>query len=94
MSLLPWDDIFADQLATDIIVEQRQYGLQEFVPHARWQLGGRPYAALVVAEDSYDGLAWVDESGNPQAIEIIMIDDKVLDATGLTFTALKKRRYE
>ena len=23
MSLLPWDDIFADQLATDIIVEQR-----------------------------------------------------------------------
>ena len=27
MSLLPWDDIFADQLATDIIVEQQQHDL-------------------------------------------------------------------
>ncbi len=28
MSLLPWDDIFADQLATDIIVEQRHSNTQ------------------------------------------------------------------
>ena len=30
MSLLPWDDIFAEQLATDIIVEQRHYAYSEF----------------------------------------------------------------
>jgi hypothetical protein len=36
------------------------YGFDEWVPHVRWRLGGRPYAAIVAAGDSFDGLAWLD----------------------------------
>lgn len=36
-------------------------GFDEFVPHARWRLGGRPYAAVVFSESGFDGLAQVED---------------------------------
>lgn len=34
------------------------YGFSEFVPHIRWRLGKKPYAALVFAQNSFDALIW------------------------------------
>ena len=42
-------------------------GFDDWVPHVRWRLRGRPYAALVVAGRSWDALAWV---GGPQPVVV------------------------
>ena len=34
----------------------------------RWRLGGRPYAALVLAGDAWDALAWTDKGGAPVTV--------------------------
>ena len=36
-------------------------GFEEFVPHVRWRLAGRPYAAIVFHMSSVDGLVWLDD---------------------------------
>jgi hypothetical protein len=33
-------------------------GLTDWVPHVRWRLAGRPYAAIVVAPGSFDGIVF------------------------------------
>lgn len=43
-------------------------GMAEFVPHVWWRLKGRPYAAVVIAPDGVEGLAW---TANPQTSERI-----------------------
>lgn len=45
-------------------------GLREFVPHVRWRLKGKPYAAIVVAPESFDALFWSDRKPEPLAINI------------------------
>jgi len=37
------------------------WGFQEWVPHIRWRLKGRAYAAIVVADGSFDGFVWLGE---------------------------------
>lgn len=59
-------------------------GLEEFVPHVRWRLKGRPYMAVVVAPTSFDALAWVSGSKNPEAVEGILVDGHLHRPTGLT----------
>jgi hypothetical protein len=39
-------------------------GLHEWVPHVRWRLHGRPYAATVFAPTTVDGLAWNGARGD------------------------------
>src|SRR5712692_5849466 len=34
-------------------------GFEEFVPHVRWRLNGRPYLAIVMASGGFDALVWV-----------------------------------
>jgi hypothetical protein len=46
----------------------------EWVPHVRWRLGGRPYAALVAAGDDIDGLAWIAEA--PEPVDAVLIDGR------------------
>jgi hypothetical protein len=47
-------------------------GFEEFVPHVRWRLKGRPYAAVVVADTSFDALAWVDpDITDPVAVDAV-----------------------
>lgn len=59
-------------------------GFREFVPHLLWRLGGRPYGAIVVAEDSFDSLAWFDtvEATVPMAIRLD--GNAVMEPTGET----------
>lgn len=60
-------------------------GLEEFVPHVRWRLRGRPYAALVFAQSGFDGLAWTDGASTlPQQLVAIETENARLAATGLT----------
>jgi hypothetical protein len=40
--------------------------LDEWVPHLRWRLRGRPYAAIVTSTVDFDALAWID---NPRKAE-------------------------
>ncbi len=60
-------------------------GLDEFVLHVRWRLRGRPYAALVFAQNGFDGLAWTDgATASPQQVAAIETENGRLAATGLT----------
>jgi hypothetical protein len=65
---------------------------EEWVPHVRWRLAGRPYAALVFAGEEIDGLAWLDSS-QPEAIEAIVVDGREpIETTGQSAVFLRSRR--
>jgi hypothetical protein len=69
-------------------------GLEEFVPHVRWRLRGRPYAALVFAASGFDGLAWADGgAGNPEQVTAIETETGQIAATGLTL-AYQMRQHD
>lgn len=59
-------------------------GFREFVPHVRWRLKRRPYAAVVVAQRSFDALAWVEDSTSPGSLAAIFADGQRLVPTGNT----------
>lgn len=64
-------------------------GFQEFVPHVRWRLAGRPYAAIVWHETSFDGLLWIDRP--PVQVEGIQVHPgPLLQASRLTLTRLRE----
>ena len=70
------------------------WGFEEWVPHVRWRLRSRPYAALVTAGDSFDALAWLDGSDAPTQIERLEIDHSVCQATARTLPRLAElKRY-
>lgn len=56
------------------------FGFQDWVPHVRWRLRGRPYAAIVTAGESFDALAWLD-GGEPVQVDQIITDDVSFEAT-------------
>ncbi len=64
-------------------------GLEEFVPYVMWRLKGRPYAAVVMARGSFDGLVWIDNPGTPHLIGGIRVGERLLQPSGLT---LRNRR--
>ena len=64
-------------------------GFEEFVPHVRWRLAGRPYAAVVLHESSLDGLVWVDQTPLPIS-RIEPRGQKPRPTTGLSIKALEK----
>ena len=57
-------------------------GFDEWIPHMRWRLRGRPYAALVFAPDDFDGLVWNRDTGPDRLQELVVIDGPVLRPTG------------
>jgi hypothetical protein len=61
-------------------------GLDEWVPHVRWRLAGRPYVALVVADSSFDALAWTGTSRSPEPVAAVSVGSVLLEPTGLTLT--------
>ncbi len=66
------------------------WGFEEWVPHFRWRLGGRPYAALVFAPDSFDALVWIGE-GSAETVEAVEIGaGSSLAPTGQTHSALTR----
>lgn len=62
-------------------------GFQEWVPHVRWRLKGKPYGALVVTRSGFDGLAWIEET--PVVLDIVT-DGATHHATALSM----KEPYE
>ena len=70
----PWPASFS---ASDMI------GFEEFVPHIMWRLR-RPYGAVVVAGDTFDGLIWTPGSVSPTRVSEMRVDDQRLAATALT----------
>jgi hypothetical protein len=67
-------------------------GLEEFVPHMWWRLQ-RPYAALVLAPDGFDGLAWVHGPEAPVGIDGVRIDGgrDLKPTTGITARTLWRK---
>lgn len=49
-------------------------GFREWVPHIFWRLQERPYAALVVAGETFDGLAWIDDAEKPERLGAVVTD--------------------
>jgi hypothetical protein len=60
-------------------------GFGEFVPHVRWRLKKRPYAAFVFAPRNFDALAWSGDGDRPEAVEGILADGQLLTPTGRSF---------
>lgn len=59
-------------------------GLEEFVPHVRWRLQNRPYAAIVVSRGGFDGLVWAAESAVPEPLTAMLVGDRLLAPTHRT----------
>jgi hypothetical protein len=58
-------------------------GFSEFVPHVRWRLKGRPYAAVVVSKSGFDALVWHD-TAEPETLNELRVGTKVLQPSGAT----------
>jgi hypothetical protein len=67
------------------------YGFDEWVPHVRWRLRGRPYAAIVTAGDSFDALAWLAEGVLVQ-VAALEVDGVAHAATARTLPRLAELR--
>jgi hypothetical protein len=60
-------------------------GFADFVPHVRWRLRGKPYAAVVVASTGFDALVWsADREGLSETLSAVVLNDSELKPTGLT----------
>jgi hypothetical protein len=68
------------------------WGFEEWVPHFRWRLGGRPYAALVFAPDAFDALVWGGEEPAEVVEAMDIIDGASLVPTGRTHRALARQK--
>jgi hypothetical protein len=68
-------------------------GLDEFVPHMWWRLQ-RPYAALVLAPGSFDGVAWWEGPDAPIGIDGVVVDGstRFRAATGLSHRRILRGR--
>lgn len=59
-------------------------GFSEFVPHVRWRLKRRPYAAVVVANRTFDAFAWAGETNQARPLHAIVADGQHFHPTGAT----------
>lgn len=62
------------------------FGFSEFVPHVRWRLKARPYAAIVVAQNTFDSLAWAGKCEQPRRLDMIIADGEKYIPTRATCT--------
>lgn len=60
------------------------WGFGEWVPHVRWRLQNRPYAAIVLSDDTFDAVAWINPGDVPDQVELLDVDGTILRATGLS----------
>jgi len=68
------------------------YGFDEWVPHVRWRLRGRPYAAIVSAGDSFDALAWLDDENGLVQVTALKVDGIAHAPTARTLPRLAELR--
>jgi len=66
-------------------------GFEEWVPHVRWRLKGRPYVALVFAEGSFDALVWEGEDERPALLASLLVEGEgPLVPTGIGYRGLQR----
>ena len=68
-------------------------GFREFVPHVRWRLAKRPYAALVFGYECVDGLAWLGDQAVPIEINCLYSGSDRLVTTGNSIKYINKGAY-
>lgn len=66
-------------------------GFEEFVPHARWRLSGRPFAAFVFTDITFDSLAWLGAAGVSGSCSL-RVGGSTLTPTGRTYASLETAR--
>lgn len=65
------------------------FGFEEWVPHVRWRLAGRPYVALVFAGESFDALVWTGDGDRPGPLAELSVEGEgKLHPTGITHRCL------
>lgn len=69
------------------------HGFREFVPHIRWRLKGRPYAALVFGYQCVDGFAWLGIQKTPVAVSGIRTEAELYLTTGHSINAFNRGIY-
>lgn len=71
------------------------WGFEDWVPHLWWRLRGRPYAALVTADDTFDAIAWIDGPRGPEQVEALVVDEiEQIFATGRTLGERRDREED
>jgi hypothetical protein len=60
-------------------------GFAEFVPHVRWRLKRRPYAAVVVANRTFDAFTWAGASAEAGPLHALVADGKDFHPTRATY---------
>jgi len=65
-------------------------GLEQLVPQMLWRLPGRPYFALVVGSDSFDGLVWSTRD-DARVIEPLQLGVDTLAPTGASLAVWQRR---
>lgn len=68
------------------------WGFDEWVPHVRWRLRGRPYAAIVTAGHTFDALAWIGDPESPEQVEQLQVGNHIHVATAQTLPQLASLR--
>lgn len=69
-------------------------GFAEFVPHVRWRLQRRPYAAVVLAKRSFDALVWHGEGSDPKPLTAVVVDGQRQEPTGQTLLSYRNCDHE
>ena len=69
-------------------------GLREIVPHVWWRLRKKPYFAVVVTHNDFDGVAWMVDPKEPQYLDGIVVGGEMLRPTKLSSLATDSERYD
>jgi len=66
-------------------------GFEEWVPHVRWRLRRRAYAALVFAGEAFDALVWEGEDNAPVPLAALEVDGRPPQSpSGITYERLRR----
>lgn len=64
-------------------------GFEEFVPHVWWRLQGVPYAAVVIAANDFDAIAWRLTPTDAEPVSSIELGSHILSPTGRTLSRVR-----
>lgn len=68
-------------------------GLNVWVPHVRWRLRQRAYAALVFGPETIDGVAWTGPKGDgPLPIARWVVEGAPMNTTGRSIASFEEKR--
>lgn len=73
--------------------ESDLHGFRDWVPHVRWRLARRPYAALVFAGDSFDALVWEGDDDAPHSLDSLRVEGGTTNKPShITYKRLQRKR--